>query len=62
MLAAVRGVEVLPVKPLRAPLQRKDLIRALFYGNAREYEAAAAALDLEKAAAGHGQAQPIRPH
>lgn len=48
MLAAVRGLEVLPVEPFRARLQRPDIIRALLAGRMREYDEAAVGLDLEK--------------
>jgi WD40 repeat protein len=50
MLAVVRGLEVLPIKRLRALLQRKDIIRALLSGNTREYQEAAGVLDLTKVA------------
>lgn len=47
LLAAVRGVDVLPIEQYREKFQRKDIIRALLAGDARQYEEAAAKLNAK---------------
>lgn len=59
MLVIVRGLKPLPMERFRARLQRKDIIRALFLGDSRAYEEAAAKLDLEKIL-GEGASKPPR--